>query len=88
MRHDVIRAAWGKPGLVFRNVGFHVSWPVIAITAAAVIAAASVFARIAWKASRRGSRRRTQPRPARGRHQGTHARRLRLWRHGSHGVPV
>jgi hypothetical protein len=53
-----------------------------------VIVLVLVVAWIALTASRRGSRHGSQPRPARGRHQGAHARRPRLWRHGDHGVPV
>jgi hypothetical protein len=87
-RHDLIRAVGRNPRLVFRRAGFHVSWPVIAIAAAAVIVLVLVVAWIALTASRRGSRHGSQPRPARGRHQGAHARRPRLWRHGDHGVPV
>ena len=87
-------AAGGKPGLVLQHVGFHVSWPVIVIAVAAVILVALVAAWIITTAKRRGSRHRAQSprpaRPARGRHQGAHAhtRRPRLWRHGSHGLPV
>ena len=68
----------GIPGLYFAALETHVSWPVIAIAAAAVIVLVLVVAWIALTASRRGSRHGSQPRPARGRHQGAHARRPRL----------
>ena len=64
------------------------SWLVIAIAAAAVTSMILVVAWIIWTSDRQGSHHRAQPRPARGRHQGAHARRPRLVRHGSHGLPV
>ena len=86
-----MQATGGKPGLVLRNVGFHVSWPVIVIVVAAVVLVALIAGWIISTAKGHGSRHRAQLfRPARGRHQGAHAqtRRPRLWRHGSHGLPV
>jgi len=67
-----------------------VSWPVIAFAAAVLIFVVVLVGWIALTADRHGSRHRaqSQARPARGRHQGAHARRLRIWRHGDHGVPV
>lgn len=73
------------------------SWPVIVIAVAAVILVALIAGWIISTAKGHGSRHRAEPsrparpaRPARGRHQGAHAytRRPRLWRHGSHGLPV
>lgn len=84
----------GQPGLVLRHAGFHVSWPVIVIAVAAVLLVALIAGWMISTAKGHGSRHRAEaPRPAppaRGRHQGAHAhtRRPRLWRHGSHGLPV